>query len=554
MSDLRALRETYTREKLIKVIEILKCGPEEYNKRDHTCKHSDDSPCVDPLECCLFDEYDERFPWKAVLVGYAYYESIETGKRMTVGHFVADIINREKIRDVWYDHMEAVSSVHAVVAETVFDRQGYMHRELYEEEPKMGSGVFKKEIGEGPLILLRFIEVDEKFRRRGIGTKLLSGLHKVAKQEEIEFICTYPKPDTKDTFTAFVRSVGYRRVARSNILAYATDEHHSSRQLAKHLDSKPVTVADRTQLLEYTTPICLVISKYMGNDAIRILQKFPIDTDWNETSIYGITPLHLAASFVAPEVIAFLLSRGKASSSIYQLTHYGNTPLGVLKATGVSVRYSPTSGPVMNLDHWRGHADDYVECYRLLSTAMNMPWDDALEKRVRAGCSCGECLEGVMSPRLQFLYSWCASDGSFLIFLPNIILPIGYIRDSVQVIKGRWGQNTDKESLQAVNSIFGHLPTTLSAVCDLESFQIGFTTLLEYTGAWIEEKMMPNASGLERKIDQYTELGGGDVQTYLELGGTINDALGYLFGECCYKAWSLKFRNLKETKAIPHCR
>ncbi|CCA77598.1 hypothetical protein PIIN_11575 [Serendipita indica DSM 11827] len=65
---------------------------------------------------------------------------------------------------------------------------------------------------------------------------------------------------------------------------------------------------------------------------------------------------------------------------------------------------------------------------------------------------------------------------------------------------------------------------------------------------------MPNASGLERKIDQYTELGeGGDVQTYLELGGTINDALGYLFGECCYKAWSLKFRNLKETKAIPHC-
>ncbi|CAG7853669.1 SubName: Full=Uncharacterized protein {ECO:0000313/EMBL:CCA68400.1} [Serendipita indica DSM 11827] len=482
MSDLRALRETYTREKLIKVIEILKCGPEEYNKRDHTCKHSDDSPCVDPLECCLFDEYDERFPWKAVLVGYAYYESIETGKRMTVGHFVADIINREKIRDVWYDHMEAVSPVHAVVAETVFDRQGYMHRELYEEEPKMGSGVFKKEIGE-----------DEKFRRRGIGTKLLSGLHKVAKQEEIEFICTYPKPDTKDTFTAFVRSVGYRRVARSNILAYATDEHHSSRQLAKHLDSKPVTVADRTQLLEYTTPICLVISKYMGNDAIRILQKFPIDTDWNETSIYGITPLHLAASFVAPEVIAFLLSRGKASSSIYQLTHYGNTPLGVLKATGVSVRYSPTSGPVMNLDHWRGHADDYVECYRLLSTAMNMPWDDALEKRVRAGCSCGECLEGVMSPRLQFYI-------------------LGYIRDSVQVIKGRWGQNTDKESLQAVNSIFGHLPTTLSA-------------------SWVE----------------------GDVQTYLELGGTINDALGYLFGECCYKAWSLKFRNLKETKAIPHC-
>ena len=200
---------------------------------------------------------------------------------------------------------------------------------------------------------------------------------------------------------AFVRSLGYRLVGRTDVVAYAMDEDHPSRHLAQNLDPSPLPIPNRARPLQYSTPACTVIDKYTSKDAVRILNKFPVDTDWNEREKDGVAPLHLAAKLIAPDVLDFLLSKPNTPKCMQLYTEYGDTPLGSLKETGESVRHSSAGIPMMSLDNWRGHADDYVECYRLLTIAANVSWDEQFEKRVRAGCTCGQCLEGVMSPRLK---------------------------------------------------------------------------------------------------------------------------------------------------------
>ena len=181
MSELRVLRERYTHKTTTLVIEFLKCGPDEA-QWGHCCNH-DPTACEDPSECELFSYYDQRFPWRTAIVGTAYSETNKNGKRKVVGQVLANVVNRDMIRGVWYDHMYAASPAHLTIAETVFDRQGYMHRALYEDEVRKGSGVFGKELGEGSFIHLESVYVQEKYRRRGLASKLIRGLHKVAKKE-----------------------------------------------------------------------------------------------------------------------------------------------------------------------------------------------------------------------------------------------------------------------------------------------------------------------------------------------------------------------------------
>lgn len=195
----------------------------------------------------------------------------------------------------------------------------------------------------------------------------------------------------------------------------------------------------------------------------------------------------------------------------------------------------PMGIPAPNLDNWRGYAEDYVECYKLLISAMNEPWDEELEKRVRFGCSCGHCLEGVMSPRVKFYI-------------------LAYIYESARIIKTRWGAETNENIAKVVSGIFTHLPPTLSDISSKEPFQRGFATLLEYIGICLEENEIPTADKVGKKLDWYRDMGEGeDTQRYLNLGGTINDALSYLFAGCCYKTWSAVFKELDEAKEIPHC-
>ena len=130
----------------------------------------------------------------------------------------------------------------------------------------------------------------------------------------------------------------------------------------------------------------------------------------------------------------------------------------------------------------------------------------------------------------------------------------GYIEYVVSLIERYWEQDAETDVVQLVNAVFNHLPTTLSDVRDEEPFQKGFATLLKYVAACLEENTMPVKVNVEKQIALFEEMGEGeDVREYLDLGGKIDDALAFLFGECCYDTWSIPFRALEDTKRIPHC-
>lgn len=79
----------------------------------------------------------------------------------------------------------------------------------------------------------------------------------------------------------------------------------------------------------------------------------------------------------------------------------GTTPLEAVQSKMTSIReFAENLLPV-----WKGHAADYLAIEYLLKQAMGHSIDRDMTTYIfgrRFGCTCGECADGWLSPRMRF--------------------------------------------------------------------------------------------------------------------------------------------------------
>jgi hypothetical protein len=182
-----------------------------------------------------------------------------------VGSAFGFLIIRDRIRTTFHESMEPPSDETMELAFTLFDRYGELKKEIVDHAVRKGSGVWKDELNTGNFVLIEKVTVNKKWRRRGIGTKLVLLLlgKAIALRSNVNFAFAsmglvddwhskdsqgeMTKEETRAltrsricAVTSLFRSLHFRRVGITEWFALAKDEKHLSRQLPSHEDAGPV--------------------------------------------------------------------------------------------------------------------------------------------------------------------------------------------------------------------------------------------------------------------------------------------------------------------------
>jgi GNAT superfamily N-acetyltransferase len=182
-----------------------------------------------------------------------------------IGKATAFIVDRAVIRNNFHASMKEPHDETMELALEIFDRHGRLKRELIEHAVRKGSGVWGEELGKGNFVLLHDVQVQTKWRRKGIGSKLVLHILDKAMTSKVnpKFVFASPgitgddrtsrlrgqegkaqqlafRRSAMDSLNIFFRYLKFRRVGLTNWFALARDECHISRQLPSAKDMDPV--------------------------------------------------------------------------------------------------------------------------------------------------------------------------------------------------------------------------------------------------------------------------------------------------------------------------
>ncbi|SPO05334.1 uncharacterized protein DNG_08021 [Cephalotrichum gorgonifer] len=182
-----------------------------------------------------------------------------------VGEALGFIIRRPWIQSDFYENMEVPHMGTMNLAFDLFDRYGRLKEEIREHPLRKGSGVWKTELDNGDLLLVEDVKVERKYRRMGIGSKLVLHILEEALRPRYNVAFAFagaaayydddgaagePGPSNiphrakVEAVVSFFRSLQFRRVGLSGWLALADDTDHPSRRLARDKDPDPKVELD----------------------------------------------------------------------------------------------------------------------------------------------------------------------------------------------------------------------------------------------------------------------------------------------------------------------
>lgn len=224
----------------------------------------------------------------------------------------------------------------------------------------------------------------------------------------------------------FWRSCGFRRIGASRCFAFSFDLQHQSHALAAASDFEPrrshaEDLEDEELEVIYETDRFTEVKKLkMGRlrDALPLHHAALTLTDeelnaffvthaddeigWDRVTNSEATLLHLTACELKPLSTRWLLENVRHADSWKTARDIdGYTPLEALQETLETMRTRKEYGfsRVLNLsDHFKGYPDAAVSCLSLLLGQDSLGLSKAC---LRFGCTCGECVEGLLSARMR---------------------------------------------------------------------------------------------------------------------------------------------------------
>ncbi|KAI0360797.1 hypothetical protein OH77DRAFT_1586334 [Trametes cingulata] len=380
-----------------------------------------------------------------------------------VGSLVALQVDRERCRGSLLEIMDEESQELSDFALTLFDKFGRLKPELAENEYLKGTGVWGRELDQGPILYVLSVDVQDKFRRNGVGSLLLDKLAHSAYASAGTHLFAWPspsiQPDTKEEWerqrtiaVELFHKNHYRRVGRTSFLAYAPDSAHPSRALpiGDDLEStaasfqpgeQPVplqgagirmlpdgTVAwgehqaqDINAQDDATYPLHHMIEMVVLGIPVQDMEGAIRDAYSRDVSLVrqkddrGFTPLHVsayAANLAAAKALLALPAESGIADDLRARDNVaGRTPLELCEQKKRELKEMMQT----IVGNWPGHNLEALHIVWLLKRAVGEDvglGEDEFVNARRWGCTCGQCTEGWLSPRMRFRLRWVAEVSS----------------------------------------------------------------------------------------------------------------------------------------------
>ncbi|CAG8128302.1 unnamed protein product [Penicillium nalgiovense] len=364
----------------------------------------------------------------------------------------------------------------------------------------------------------------------------------------------------------FWRSCGFRRIGASRCFAFSFDLQHQSRVIAAASDFDPRRShagdleKERLRLIyendQFTEVEKLRMEKL--RDALPLHHAALTLTDeelkvffithaddkvgWDRVMNSEATLLHLTACELKPLSMRWLLENIHHADSWKTARDIdGYTPLEALQEKLERIRTHKEYGlcRILNIsDHFAGNSDAAVSCLSLLLGQDALGLDKTC---LRYGCTCGECVGGLLSARMR----------------SSLIFQGGMMCDLMQegIDDGSfWVEDNDYILVHLDPDVRKNLKTN-------KSLRRGFVNMFQVAVECIEAKRVPSAGNLEWCCNKRSEWP-PDSKNYLRRAGTqmgCRAVLRYMFSTA--KEWDEKAGNgecqltlNKEWSDLPTCR
>jgi len=401
-------------------------------------------------------EYDEFAPfrWLEQMDGEVTLK--EQNNSVHIGYCDCKLIRRSQMRHAFYDDMEEPSCETSRLAFDIFDRYGRLRKEFKTHPIKRGTGLWQHELDYGDLLFFEQLQIERGYRRRGLGKRLVEAvLEKTRGKSKSFFAVVQPGWLTRDvekeieqsmsdeeradiygqasnTATHFWRSFGFRRIGSSTWFALASDPDHPCHGLPAgsdhNLPKKPFRIPEsgsqsilkwlnETKFREVgiDTPASDVptllkelrmkdLEDQQCMDRVReTADKVPIsDSSWQATDDDGNNVLHILAMRSKPKSVEWIMSQ--LPELLNRQNIAGETPLDALEFRLEQSRTMLGTNPLSKIFHisdkFEGFSEESVDCLILLKGLTD---PSALDRsRFKFGCTCGQCIMGILSPRMRF--------------------------------------------------------------------------------------------------------------------------------------------------------
>ena len=461
-------------------------------------------------------EVDEGFEeWMQTIHVRCSYE----GKH--IGGGFGRYVRRDTIRPYFWRDMEEPCQELSNIAFDLFDRYGCLREDLKSHVVRKGSGVWGSELDFGSFFVIEDICVEKDWRRKGLGKQVANLLLRKASAGKRNPLFTLVNPGwlTRDIendidgktkkeqqeirlnalngANAFFRSLGFRRIGASYCFGLATDPDHQAHALPSGADFDPLseetdtdeppegyerTYEDifgdparsswRLKLLEERLPLHYAAIILPDNECVEFFKEFKLSEkqieDWVKVDRFSKNILHIAASETKAQSVRWLLGNVDDEQKLSSARDIqGYTPLEGLESELETKRNTTKRGTMTFVisDKFRGHSAEAIECLAALRKVANLSTPQYL--RLKYGCSCGECIDGFLSPCMKLALLSKAEvlhdilndgieDGKFW-YLSNEYLTDHVAPDIQQNFR------TNKSLRQGYSNIFDHVAMTLRA-------------------------------------------------------------------------------------------
>ena len=229
---------------------------------------------------------------------------------------------------------------------------------------------------------------------------------------------------------AFYRSLGFRRIGASDFLGFSSDSKHKSHTIAIADDfdlplksPEPELSGDdddendswfgsqrreqkKLEFLKQKLPLHHAALTLTDSECLEFYRATASqdETSWIQVDHLQNNVLHVVACQVKPLTTKWLIENFDAGNGLsYARNREGYTPFEALQEY-LEIGRTKMEVNLLTIDRsdsFTGFAPEAVDCLSLLKGPNTQGISTADRQRLTFGCTCGECLEGFMSPRMK---------------------------------------------------------------------------------------------------------------------------------------------------------
>ncbi|KAF3903208.1 hypothetical protein ABW20_dc0102301 [Dactylellina cionopaga] len=475
-----------------------------------------------------------------------------------IGNGLGRFVKRNRIRRTFWRSMEEPCEELASIAFDLFNRYGRLKQEYIDHTIRKGSGVWGSELDLGHLFVIESVSVNKDWRGKGVGKRIVTeliGKSRAGKRTPAFTILTPSwlnnelEPETRGktilekhqietrvmTYNiSFYRALGFRRIGASDFFGLATDPGHPAHRISATDDFDPVEpepdldeepdsgsklIADlfgdgiqkRLKLLQERLPLHHALATLSDEECVEYFQKLKtsnVAVNWVQVDRLSKNVLHVAAAALMVKSVRWLLENvndGDILSSARNIEGY--TPQEELELQIDSKRAtSRLEGRRLVIsDEFAGFPPDVIGCLVALR-ASNHP-SPIQYAQLKFGCTCGLCIDGFLSPRMNFA----------LLFVAEMTY------DQIM-------EDVESDEMTCLDDgLWEHVPPSIKP--DLgknESLRRGFANIFLHIATALRADKTPTALNIEKTLDDSSEQP-PYTKGFLERGGKFENALHAIF-------------------------